>query len=115
MPRESDDPLRKQNIRDRFAGTNDPVAAKILGRMQKTASKLSAPRDTDIKTLWAGGLDAQATEQELRCVRSHRGWGDQPLLVAVTHPPPLLLQRCLLRVRRAQASPLDGQAALRVH
>lgn len=92
MPRETDDPLRKQNIRDRFAGTNDPVAAKILGRIQKTQSKLSAPRDSEIKTLWAGGLDAQTTEQEIRCGGARRTLSlsplQAPLLPFPLTPPP---------------------------
>lgn len=35
MPRDKDDPLAKQNIKDRFYGKNDPVAAKMLGGQKK--------------------------------------------------------------------------------
>lgn len=35
MPRDRNDPLSKQNTRDRFYGTSDPVANKILGRQRR--------------------------------------------------------------------------------
>jgi pre-mRNA-splicing factor RBM22/SLT11 len=35
MPRDRNDPLSKQNTKDRFYGTNDPVANKILGRQRR--------------------------------------------------------------------------------
>lgn len=35
MPRDRNDPLAKQNTRDRFYGTSDPVANKILGRRRR--------------------------------------------------------------------------------
>ncbi|RLN50124.1 hypothetical protein BBJ28_00003906 [Nothophytophthora sp. Chile5] len=35
MPRDKDDPLAKQNIKDRFYGKNDPVAQKMMGGNQK--------------------------------------------------------------------------------
>ena len=35
MPKDRNDPLSKQNTKDRFYGTSDPVANKILGRHRK--------------------------------------------------------------------------------
>ena len=35
MPRDRNDPFSKQNTKDRFYGTNDPVANKILGRQRR--------------------------------------------------------------------------------
>jgi pre-mRNA-splicing factor RBM22/SLT11 len=35
MPRDRNDPLSKQNTRDRFYGTNDPVAGKLFARMKR--------------------------------------------------------------------------------
>jgi pre-mRNA-splicing factor RBM22/SLT11 len=35
MPRDRNDPMSKQNTRDRFYGTSDPVANKILGRQRR--------------------------------------------------------------------------------
>jgi pre-mRNA-splicing factor RBM22/SLT11 len=35
MPRDRNDPMAKQNTRDRFYGTSDPVANKIMGRQRK--------------------------------------------------------------------------------
>ena len=34
-PHDVDDPLNKQNIKDRIDGRNDPVAAKILERVKQ--------------------------------------------------------------------------------
>lgn len=35
MPRDKDDPLARQNIKDRYFGKNDPVANKMLGGQRK--------------------------------------------------------------------------------
>lgn len=35
MPRDRNDPMSKQNTKDRFYGTNDPVANKIIGRKRR--------------------------------------------------------------------------------
>ena len=35
LPRDRNDPMSKQNTRDRFFGTSDPVANKILGRQRR--------------------------------------------------------------------------------
>lgn len=35
MPRDRNDPMAKQNTKDRFYGTNDPVANKIIGRKRR--------------------------------------------------------------------------------
>ncbi|KAG3120044.1 hypothetical protein PI124_g475 [Phytophthora idaei] len=39
MPRDKDDPLGKQNIKDRFYGKNDPVATKMLGGQKKNQQR----------------------------------------------------------------------------
>ena len=39
MPRDRNDPLAKQNTKDRFYGTSDPVANKILGRKRREESE----------------------------------------------------------------------------
>ncbi|CAI5737076.1 unnamed protein product [Hyaloperonospora brassicae] len=48
MPRDKDDPLAKQNIKDRYYGKNDPVAAKMLGggpkKSQRDGHHESKPR-----------------------------------------------------------------------
>jgi pre-mRNA-splicing factor RBM22/SLT11 len=54
IPRDRNDPLSKQNTRDRFYGTSDPVANKILGRQRR--------RDEEVKKEDAEGYDkARAT------------------------------------------------------
>ncbi|KAI3915311.1 hypothetical protein MKX01_035570 [Papaver californicum] len=56
--------LSKQNIKDRFYGVNDPVAAKLLKKAGEMPS-LAPPDDESIKTLYIGGLDARVTEKDL--------------------------------------------------
>ncbi|KAI1714603.1 RNA recognition motif domain-containing protein [Ditylenchus destructor] len=64
-PTDPDDPLSQQNMRDRFYGTNDPVAEKLLNRA-KAMPKLSPPEDAAITTLYLGnlGLNNQLIVQE---------------------------------------------------
>ncbi|KAK6028770.1 anticodon binding domain protein [Ostertagia ostertagi] len=52
-PSDPDDPLSTQNIRDRYYGSNDPVAEKILNRA-KAMPALEPPADTTITTLYVG-------------------------------------------------------------
>ena len=35
LPHDPNDPLNKQNVKDRFDGKNDPVAQKILERLKQ--------------------------------------------------------------------------------
>ena len=35
LPKDPNDPLNKQNVKDRFDGKNDPVAQKILERAKQ--------------------------------------------------------------------------------
>ncbi|VDO94416.1 unnamed protein product, partial [Soboliphyme baturini] len=52
-PTDPDDPLSDQNIRDRFYGTKDPVAEKLLNRA-KALPILKPPEDRTITTLYVG-------------------------------------------------------------
>lgn len=61
-------PLSEQNIKDRYYGVNDPVAAKMMDRAAKM-SKLTPPEDRTICTLFVGGV---AGEQSTAC--SCDGW-----------------------------------------
>jgi len=56
--------LANQNIKDRYYGVNDPVAKKLLKRVQ--TKELLTPDDTDIKTLYIGNVDKRISEQDLR-------------------------------------------------
>ncbi|KAI3917692.1 hypothetical protein MKW98_021454 [Papaver atlanticum] len=56
--------LSRQNIKDRFYGVNDPVAAKLLNKASEMPS-LAPPADESIKSLYIGGLDTRVTEQDL--------------------------------------------------
>lgn len=64
-PTDPDDPLADQNIRDRFYGTSDPVAEKLM-RKYDQMPKLTPPEDRTITTLYVGGLTEGMTEQDLR-------------------------------------------------
>ncbi|GBF91525.1 hypothetical protein Rsub_04265 [Raphidocelis subcapitata] len=58
-------PLSEQNIKDRYYGINDPVAAKLLSRYEERG-KLTPPEDTSVATLYVGGLTPEITENDLR-------------------------------------------------
>lgn len=52
MPRDRNDPLSKQNTKDRFYGTNDPVAAKMIWKKkqleeQRREQRLAANKDSN--------------------------------------------------------------------
>ena len=61
-PEESD--LSHQNIKDRYYGVNDPVAKRILARAKE--GTLHPPEDTDITTLYIGGVAPFMTDNDLR-------------------------------------------------
>ncbi|ETN75999.1 histidine--tRNA ligase [Necator americanus] len=65
-PSDPDDPLSTQNIRDRYYGSNDPVAEKIMNRA-KAMPALEPPADTTITTLYVGNLGpaGQITQKDL--------------------------------------------------
>ncbi|KII66315.1 Pre-mRNA-splicing factor RBM22 [Thelohanellus kitauei] len=64
MPTDPNDPLSSQNIRDRYHGSNDPVANKILKKLNET-TVLETPIDGSITTLYIGGVDATITKKDL--------------------------------------------------
>ena len=69
-PSDPDDPLNDQNIRDRYYGSKDPVADKIMKRAE-TLPSLNPPEDPLITTLYIGGLGDESetnpiTELDLR-------------------------------------------------
>ncbi len=67
MPTDPNDPLANQNIKDRFYGSSDPVADKLLKRAA-SMPKLEPPTDKTVMTLYVGGLDGRITDQDLRYV-----------------------------------------------
>ncbi|CAL8139338.1 unnamed protein product [Orchesella dallaii] len=64
-PTDPDDPLSDQNIRDRYYGTNDPVADKLL-RRASAMPVLTPPEDKSITTLYVGNLGEFMSESDLR-------------------------------------------------
>lgn len=67
MPTDPNDPLSQQKLKDRYYGTNDPVAEKLL-KQASEMPKLSAPDDKTITSLYIGGVDEAVTEKDLRWV-----------------------------------------------
>eukprot|EP00036_Acanthoecidae_sp_10tr_P011568 CAMPEP_0182927700 /NCGR_PEP_ID=MMETSP0105_2-20130417/13923_1 /TAXON_ID=81532 ORGANISM="Acanthoeca-like sp., Strain 10tr" /NCGR_SAMPLE_ID=MMETSP0105_2 /ASSEMBLY_ACC=CAM_ASM_000205 /LENGTH=401 /DNA_ID=CAMNT_0025065659 /DNA_START=23 /DNA_END=1228 /DNA_ORIENTATION=- len=66
MPTDPNDPLAKQNMKDRYYGTNDPVAEKMMRRASKMPS-LDPPADKSITSLYIGGVeDPFVTKQDLQ-------------------------------------------------
>lgn len=62
-------PLAHQNIQDRYYGKNDPVALKMLDRMEHNhanSKPLEVPADTTISTLWVGGVPDGSSEDDIR-------------------------------------------------
>jgi len=55
-----------QNIRDRYYGTNDATADKILTKVNATKEQLVPPTDTSITTLWVGGVTGDISEEDLK-------------------------------------------------
>jgi pre-mRNA-splicing factor RBM22/SLT11 len=58
MPRDRNDPMSKQNTKNRFFGTSDPVANKILGRQRR--------REEEVKVEDADGYDKARSTLYLR-------------------------------------------------
>jgi pre-mRNA-splicing factor RBM22/SLT11 len=61
----TDGPLSQQNIKDRYYGTNDPVAAKMLSKASNM-QKLTPPEDRTIMTLFIGGVTPEISEEDLK-------------------------------------------------
>jgi len=59
--------LANQNIKDRFYGHNDPVALKMLKKIEGN-ERLKAPQNKEVTTIYVGGLGADIIEQDLRDV-----------------------------------------------
>ena len=66
MPTDPNDPLSKQNMKDRYYGVNDPVADKMM-RLASDMPQLTPPDDHSITSLYVGGLEDTITEKDLRC------------------------------------------------
>lgn len=63
-PTDPDDPLSDQNLRDRYYGQEDPVAAKLLSKYD-CMPKLTPPEDKTITTLYIGSIPSEMTDKEL--------------------------------------------------
>lgn len=62
----TDKAMAQQNIKDRFYGTNDPVAAKMMRRAKTGPDPSALPEDQSITTLWVGGVVEGIGETDLR-------------------------------------------------
>ncbi|KAJ2847820.1 Pre-mRNA-splicing factor slt11 [Coemansia brasiliensis] len=64
MP-DSDSELARQNISDRYHGSNDPVARRMLDRTAKRTDRLAPPTDKSITSLFATNLPENITQKDL--------------------------------------------------
>ncbi|RWS25734.1 pre-mRNA-splicing factor-like protein, partial [Leptotrombidium deliense] len=64
-PTDPDDPLSDQNIKDRYFGSNDPVAEKMLKRVADMPRPIP-PEDKSITTVYVGNIGDSITEKDLR-------------------------------------------------
>jgi len=64
-PTDPDDPLSKQNRKDRYFGTADPVADKLWDRVNKMPDRLKAPTDKTITTLFVKGITPNVSDNDL--------------------------------------------------
>ncbi|KRY38626.1 Pre-mRNA-splicing factor RBM22, partial [Trichinella spiralis] len=66
-PTDPDDPLSVQNIRDRYYGSKDPVADKLLNKA-KALPVLKPPEDKTITTIYLGNIgdDNVITEDDIK-------------------------------------------------
>lgn len=62
LPEENE--LANQNIRDRYHGTNDPVAKRLLNKL--SSGKLNVPADKTITTLYIGNVRDPIKEEDIR-------------------------------------------------
>ena len=68
MPKDRNDPLSKQNTKDRFYGTNDPVANKMEASMKAKERKHAAEQsehDPSSATLYIGFNNRNGTPEQL--------------------------------------------------
>lgn len=64
-PTDPDDPLSDQNMKDRYYGSNDPVAEKLLKRVSEMPRPVP-PEDKSVTTVYVGNLNDTIGERELR-------------------------------------------------
>ncbi len=65
MPTDPNDPLSNQKLKDRYYGTEDPVADKLL-KQASDMPQLMPPEDKTVTSLYVGGVEADVTERDLR-------------------------------------------------
>lgn len=64
-PTDPDDPLSDQNMKDRYYGSNDPVADKLLKRVAEMPKPVP-PEDKSITTVYVGNVSEKISEKDLR-------------------------------------------------
>ena len=64
-PTDPDDPLSDQNLKDRYFGSNDPVAAKLMKKINEIPKPIP-PDDKTITTLYIGNVGDRIIEQDLK-------------------------------------------------
>ena len=65
MPTDPNDPLSNQKLKERYYGTEDPVADKLM-RQASELPQLTAPEDRTVTSLYVGGVMEDISERDLR-------------------------------------------------
>ena len=65
MPTDPKDPLSNQKLKERYYGSEDPVADKLI-KMAAELPQLATPEDRTITSLYVGGMEDDITEKDLR-------------------------------------------------
>ena len=66
-PSDPNDPLSNQKLKERYYGTKDPVADKLLKHASEMP-QLTAPEDKTVTSLYVGGVEEEISEKDLRCI-----------------------------------------------
>ena len=67
MPSDPNDPLSNQKLKERYYGTEDPVADKLL-KQAADMPQLTPPQDKTVTSLYVGGVEDDIAEKDLRHV-----------------------------------------------
>ncbi len=90
MPTDPNDPLSNQKLKERYYGTEDPVADKLM-KQASDMPQLTAPDDRTVTSLYVGGVEDDITEKDLGYGMGVRLWALEQEGFSSLSPPPLSL------------------------
>ncbi|KAJ3281682.1 RNA-binding domain-containing protein [Rhizoclosmatium globosum] len=108
----ADSEMAHQNIKDRYYGTNDPVAKKMLSKAGNP-SGLQKPHDTTITSLFITGVEFDVTEDDLR--EHFHPFGEIKSIVVVTKTKTAFVNFTYRAAAEAAASKLYNNLNIKGH